>query len=145
MRDRQRAEDDEVGVDFAVAAQLGGQVVAAASRADVTAQKVVGRFVACVAGKWTAAVAQGDATDEAAVVEIGFDFVHVRTGSRTAYAVNTSPGEGFGFDRDQLAAAADVVMELAVGNQHARKLTARVGADKFRIHQVCEPLASWDI
>src|SRR5580704_3402544 len=74
-----------------------------------------------MAGEGAAAVAQGDATDEARLVDIGFDFVHVRTGSGTADAVNTSPREGFRFDRDQFAATADVVMELAVGNQHARK------------------------
>src|SRR5271168_1521398 len=56
MRDRQRAKNDEVGVDFAVAAQLGGQVVAAAARADVAAQKTVGRYVARIAGEWAAAV-----------------------------------------------------------------------------------------
>ena len=42
VRDYQRAKDDEVRIDFAVAAELGRQIVAAAARADVAAEEIVG-------------------------------------------------------------------------------------------------------
>src|SRR5258708_7595549 len=63
VRDRQRAENDQVGIDFAVAPELGGEIVAAAHRAYIPAQKIVGRFVGRVAHEWPAAIAHDEAAD----------------------------------------------------------------------------------
>src|ERR1700722_5330145 len=131
VRDSQRAENDQVGAHFAVAAQLGGQIVAAATRADVTAQKAVDGFIGGVANEGAAVVAHCNSADEAGLVEFRVDFVHVRAAGGTPHAANHPPRERFGFDGYQLAGAANLVAEITVGNQHARKLTARLGADKF--------------
>ena len=126
-----RAEDDEVGVHFAVAAELGGQIVAAAARADVAAKKTVDRFVGGVASEGPTVVADADPANQAGLVEFGFDFVHVRAGRGTPGAPDHPPRERFSFDGYQFAGAANLVAEITVGDQHARKLTARLWADKF--------------
>src|SRR5882762_9403587 len=63
MRDRQRAENHQVGIDFAVAPELGGEIVAAAHRAYIPTQKIVGRLVGRVAHEWPAAIAHDEAAD----------------------------------------------------------------------------------
>ena len=77
-----------------------------------------------VASERTAAVADDYAADEAGVVEVGFDFVHVGAGGGASDTMNPVCVQRFAFDGNQLAGAAEFVAEVAVGQQHARKLTA---------------------
>ena len=58
-------------------------------------------------------------------------FEEVETDRIAGPGFDMSGVERFGFDGYQLAAVANLVAEITVGNQHARKLTARLGADKF--------------
>ena len=146
VRDRQRAEEDQVGIDFAVAAELGGEVLAPAHRAYVAAQKIVGRLrrVALRTNgarlyRTTTSRTSPSGSSSASTSR------HIRAARGMPDAANFARGEGFFFGRDEFAGAADLVAEFSVGKQHPENLSAAIHANKFAARVGTEALLRFEV